>query len=129
MNAATLDLAVELVDSGACSAVCLFGREPVCVCRCGGEHHGLLREPKPRKREQQHYRNRDMRDVCTCGLPFIPAYFANSGSTRVRAACPEWIAEQRRSDWYERVPGHEYVVETTPEHAATGCCDIRRVET
>lgn len=32
------------VDTGLCTMQCGRARDDICVCRCGGEYHNLLRE-------------------------------------------------------------------------------------
>ena len=59
--------------------------------------------------------------TCRCGTKMEPTYARNSGTTEVLLACPRWGGKPWRSN------GHQYLVTTTQEHAAEGCCTLREV--
>lgn len=56
---------------------------------------------------------------CRCGRWMIGAWQSNSGTTYIAGHCPE-------AEPYNRI-GHQWLVRTKPEHAATGCCDTWEV--
>lgn len=66
---------------------------------------------------------------CKCGRNWVPVYYGNSGTTEIRLACPV-VREAWGDDpyvWRRTVRGHQFVITTTPEHQATGCCNIWEV--
>lgn len=60
--------------------------------------------------------------LCRCGEKMLPVFIYNSGTTRITAVCPKTFTHP----WAEN--GHQYLVTTTPEHAATGCCNVQRID-
>ena len=59
--------------------------------------------------------------TCRCGEAMKPTYVRNSGTTEVCYACPSWGG----APW--KANGHQWLLTTTEEHAAIGCCNIREV--
>lgn len=69
------------------------------------------------------------RPACACGLVMVPTRYSNSGTTYISYACPILVAKWGDDPyvWREAEPPHQFEVRTTGEHAATGCCDVRKV--
>lgn len=69
--------------------------------------------------------------TCKCGLAWVSVWHENSGTTDVTLACPvirdEW-APGGPYGWRHEVPGHQYVITTTAQHAATRCCNVFSVQ-
>lgn len=64
---------------------------------------------------------------CQCGKTMLPTSYSNSGTTYISAACPVLVEEWGPDTyvWRHAVPPHQFEIRTTPEHAQTGCCDVR----
>ena len=68
---------------------------------------------------------------CACGQAMTATHYNNSGTTYISEACPVLVEfwGPDRYVWRYAKPPHQFVCRTTAEHAATGCCDHRDVQT